>query len=45
VHPAGLEVPDDEREDVDGARMLVGAETVHRRLVAWLDGLGLREGL
>ncbi|GAA1742120.1 phage holin family protein [Isoptericola hypogeus] len=45
VHPADLEVPDDEREDVDGARMLVGAETVHRRLVAWLDGLGLREGL
>ncbi|MCK9795580.1 alkaline phosphatase family protein [Isoptericola sp. 4D.3] len=43
LHPADLRVPDDEREDVDGARMLVGAETVHRRLVAWLASLGLRE--
>jgi len=42
LHPAGLVVPDDEREDVDGARVLVGAETVHRRLVAWLAELGLR---
>ncbi|MEU2199361.1 phosphodiesterase [Isoptericola sp. NPDC019482] len=44
LHPTDLPVPDDEREDVDGARMLVGAEAVHRRLVAWLAGLGLREG-
>jgi hypothetical protein len=44
LHPADLVVPDDEREDVDGARMLVGAESVHRRLVAWLAALGLREG-
>ncbi|MFI2104742.1 alkaline phosphatase family protein [Isoptericola sp. NPDC019693] len=43
LHPADLVVPDDEREDVDGARVLVGAEAVHRRLVAWLAGLGLRE--
>lgn len=45
VHPAELAVPDDAREDVDGSRMLVGAESVHRRMVAWLDDLGLREGL
>ena len=37
-----LALPDDELEDVDGARMLVGAEAVHRRLVAWLGDLGLR---
>lgn len=43
LHPADLVVPDDEREDVDGARVLVGAEAVHRRLVAWLAALGLRE--
>ncbi|GGI07839.1 alkaline phosphatase family protein [Isoptericola cucumis] len=45
VHPVELVVPDGERQDVDGSRMLVGAESVHRRMVAWLDGLGLREGL
>lgn len=45
VHPAGLAVPDDERADVDGRRMLVGAEAVHRRLVAWLTELGLRDGV
>ena len=44
LHPADLVVPDDEREEVDGARVLVGAEAVHRRLVAWLTALGLREG-
>ncbi|MFC7879380.1 alkaline phosphatase family protein [Isoptericola sp. NPDC057391] len=44
LHPADLVVPDDEREDVDGARVLVGAEAVHRRLVAWLAALGLRDG-
>ncbi|MBD5788140.1 alkaline phosphatase family protein [Cellulosimicrobium terreum] len=43
VHPAALGIPDDERDDVDGERMLVGAETVHRRLVAWLVELGLRD--
>ncbi|MGF0116416.1 alkaline phosphatase family protein [Promicromonospora sp. Marseille-Q5078] len=43
LHPAGLVVPDAEREDVDGTRLLVGAEAVHRRLVAWLAELGLRE--
>jgi hypothetical protein len=43
VHPAMLAVPDEERDDVDGARMLVGAEAVHRRLTAWLAELGLRE--
>lgn len=42
LHPADLVVPDDEREAVDDARMLVGAEAVHRRLVAWLAALGLR---
>ncbi|MGN6239303.1 MAG: alkaline phosphatase family protein [Cellulosimicrobium cellulans] len=42
LHPAHLALPDDELEDVDGARMLVGAEAVHRRLVAWLGDLGLR---
>jgi len=42
LHPADLVVPDDEREDVDGARMLVGAESVHRRLAGWLAELGLR---
>ncbi|WP_435735629.1 phage holin family protein [Cellulosimicrobium sp. PMB13] len=43
VHPAGLTVPDHELEDVDGGRVLVGAEAVHRRLVAWLEELGVRE--
>lgn len=43
LHPADLVVPDDEREDVDGTRVLVGAEAVHRRLIAWLAALGLRE--
>ncbi len=42
VHPAHLAVPDDELEDVDGERVLVGAEAVHRRLVAWLEELGAR---
>ncbi|MBE9941327.1 phosphodiesterase, partial [Cellulosimicrobium cellulans] len=42
VHPAHLAVPDDELEDVDGTPMLVGAEAVHRRLVAWLTDLGVR---
>ncbi|MFD6175751.1 MULTISPECIES: alkaline phosphatase family protein [unclassified Isoptericola] len=43
LYPDDLEVPDDERDDVDGTRMLVGAEAVHRRLVGWLAQLGLRE--
>ena len=43
VHPVTLTLPDDERSDVDGTRMLVGAEAVHRRLVAWLTELGLRD--
>ncbi|WP_454044197.1 alkaline phosphatase family protein [Cellulosimicrobium sp. Marseille-Q8652] len=42
VHPAGLDVPDGDLEDVDGERVLVGAEAVHRRLVAWLEELGVR---
>ncbi|MGO1584188.1 MAG: hypothetical protein ACTHXO_13320, partial [Actinomycetaceae bacterium] len=42
LHPAHLAVPDDELEDVDGTPMLVGAEAVHRRLVAWLTDLGVR---
>lgn len=41
--PAHLALPDDELEVVDGERVLVGAEAVHRRLVAWLRDLGLRE--
>ncbi|MFE7408392.1 alkaline phosphatase family protein [Isoptericola sp. NPDC057559] len=44
LYPDDLVVPDDERDDVDGTRMLVGAEAVHRRLVGWLAQLGLREG-
>lgn len=42
VHPAGLVVPDEDREDVDGERVLVGAEAVHRCLVARLEELGVR---
>lgn len=42
VHPAHLRLPDDELEEVDGERVLVGAEAVHRRLVAWLEDLGVR---
>ncbi|QJW37064.1 phage holin family protein [Cellulosimicrobium protaetiae] len=42
LHPAHLVLPEDELEDVDGVPMLVGAEAVHRRLVAWLGDLGLR---
>ncbi|MFE6235361.1 alkaline phosphatase family protein [Cellulosimicrobium sp. NPDC057862] len=42
LHPAHLGLPDDELEDVDGTPMLVGAEAVHRRLVAWLADLGVR---
>lgn len=42
VHPVELDVPDADREDVDGRRMLVGAEAVHARLVGWLSALGLR---
>ncbi|MCM3535977.1 alkaline phosphatase family protein [Cellulosimicrobium funkei] len=42
LHPAHLAVPGDELEDVDGTPMLVGAEAVHRRLVAWLTDLGAR---
>jgi hypothetical protein len=42
VHPAHLRVPDDELEEVDGEPALVGAEAVHRRLVAWLEDLGVR---
>lgn len=43
VHPATLAVPDDERGDVDGGRMLVGAEAVHRRLASWLVEIGVRD--
>ncbi|MFC8921516.1 alkaline phosphatase family protein [Cellulosimicrobium sp. NPDC057127] len=42
VRPAHLHVPDDELEEVDGEPVLVGAEAVHRRLVAWLEDLGVR---
>ena len=42
VHPAALPVPEGELEDVDGEHVLVGAEAVHRRLVAWLEDLGVR---
>ncbi|WP_265523290.1 alkaline phosphatase family protein [Oerskovia flava] len=42
VHPARLEVPDGERDDVGARRMLVGAEAVHTRLVAWLEEIGAR---
>ncbi|MCB7137739.1 phage holin family protein [Cellulosimicrobium marinum] len=42
VHPTTLAVPDDELEDVDGERLLVGAEAVHRRLVSWLVDLDVR---
>jgi len=44
VYPVSFTVPDDERQDVDGARMLVGAEAVHHRLVSWLVDLGVRQG-
>ncbi|TQL04494.1 alkaline phosphatase family protein [Cellulomonas sp. SLBN-39] len=42
LHPVGLEVDDALREDVAGARLLVGADAVHRQLVAWLEAAGLR---
>ncbi|WP_083372421.1 alkaline phosphatase family protein [Paraoerskovia marina] len=42
IRPVGLEVPDTLLEAVDGRRMLVGAESVHERLVAWQVELGLR---
>lgn len=42
IRPTGCEVPDSLYEDVDGQRMLVGAESVHERLVAWQRELGLR---
>ncbi|MBD7981369.1 alkaline phosphatase family protein [Oerskovia sp. Sa2CUA9] len=42
LHPASLRVSDGAREDVAGARMLVGAESVHRELVRWLEELGVR---
>ncbi|GAA4628443.1 alkaline phosphatase family protein [Cellulomonas oligotrophica] len=43
LHPVHLGVDDALREDVGGARLLVGADTVHRQLVAWLDAAGLRD--
>ncbi len=43
VHPAGLVVPGEDRADVDGRRMLVGAEAVHRRLLAWRAELDVRD--
>ncbi|GII99425.1 type I phosphodiesterase/nucleotide pyrophosphatase [Sediminihabitans luteus] len=42
VRPVDLEVPAALLEDVDGTPMLVGAEAVHERLVAWSRELGLR---
>ena len=42
LHPADLGVDDARCEDVDGRRMLVGADAVHAQLVAWLGERGLR---
>jgi hypothetical protein len=43
VHPAAWSVADDFLDrSVAGEELLVGAETVHRQLVRWLEQLGLR---
>ncbi|GMA26432.1 hypothetical protein GCM10025864_41910 [Luteimicrobium album] len=44
LHPAAWEVDDALRSGPDGARLLVGADAVHRQLVAWLAALGLGPG-
>ncbi|GAA4853393.1 hypothetical protein GCM10023221_36650 [Luteimicrobium xylanilyticum] len=41
LHPADWEVDDALRTGSDDARLLVGADAVHRQLVAWLAALGL----
>jgi uncharacterized membrane protein YvlD (DUF360 family) len=41
VHPAAWEVDDALRTGPADARRLVGADAVHRQLVAWLGALGL----
>lgn len=42
LHPAGWAVEEDLLEDVDGRRILVGAEQVHVQLLRWARRLGLR---
>lgn len=42
LHPAELALDDDLLRDVGGARMPVGADTVHEQLLRWAAGLGLR---
>ncbi|PJI94380.1 alkaline phosphatase family protein [Luteimicrobium subarcticum] len=42
LHPTAWQVDDALRSDVGGARMLVGADAVHRQLVAWLEEHGER---
>ncbi len=42
LYPASFSVSDDERSGDGVDRMLVGAEAVHRRLLAWLVELGIR---
>ncbi|QCB93935.1 alkaline phosphatase family protein [Cellulomonas shaoxiangyii] len=42
LHPAAWEVDDALCGDVDGARVLVGADAVHHQLVAWLRACGAR---
>ena len=42
LHPVGLVLDEARLQDVDGRRMLVGADAVHAQLVTWLDERGLR---
>lgn len=42
LHPATWEVDDARCADVEGRRMLVGADAVHHQLVAWLRAAGVR---
>lgn len=42
LHPTGWQVADERRSPVGERRVLVGAEAVHRQLVAWLREAGLR---
>lgn len=42
LHPSAWAVSDEAREPVGARRALVGAEAVHRQLVAWLRAAGVR---
>lgn len=42
IHPVAWTIPDDELEDLGDGPVLVGAEAVYRRLVAWLVEAGIR---